>query len=257
MKVWFLVYIQSCTKTFLVVLSACVHLPDNTRRWPNVGLLLGHRLRRWRNIKPALGQHRVFTGLCHSQAPSSSDRSTVKLVNIFWWVNYRSDTGLSGVTNGWKYCGEPAGSKSLTIWGSAFKRSDRIMIYIETYWKSAWKKLGIALNICRFKYLKNYNSLSFNIFQKIKEWHKIAASSTTIHTNVGLMLAHRLRWWANIKPTLKWMVVLIWLEFISWSSQDNLCWTHVNPSPRLFTSLHSSSVHNKKRLWPWRWNIFV
>ena len=35
----------------------------NTRCWYNAGLLLAHRLRRWSNIKPALGQHLVFVGL--------------------------------------------------------------------------------------------------------------------------------------------------------------------------------------------------
>ena len=29
--------------------------PDQTRRWPNAGLMLGLRLRRWPNIKPTLG----------------------------------------------------------------------------------------------------------------------------------------------------------------------------------------------------------
>ena len=28
--------------------------PANTRLWPNAGLMLGHRLRRWPNIEPAL-----------------------------------------------------------------------------------------------------------------------------------------------------------------------------------------------------------
>ena len=37
--------------------------PANTSRWPNVGLMLGQRRRRWANIKPTLGQHLVFEGL--------------------------------------------------------------------------------------------------------------------------------------------------------------------------------------------------
>ena len=36
--------------------------PANTGRWPNVGLMLGHRLRRWPNIDPALGQRLVIAG---------------------------------------------------------------------------------------------------------------------------------------------------------------------------------------------------
>ena len=33
--------------------------PANTRRLPNVGLMLGQRRRRWTNIKPTLGAHRA------------------------------------------------------------------------------------------------------------------------------------------------------------------------------------------------------
>ena len=38
-------------------------LPANTRRLPNAGLMLGHRLRRWPNIKPEFGDRLVFSGL--------------------------------------------------------------------------------------------------------------------------------------------------------------------------------------------------
>ena len=37
-----------------------IAFPANTRRWPNVGLTLDYRLRRWFNISPPLGQI-VFT----------------------------------------------------------------------------------------------------------------------------------------------------------------------------------------------------
>ena len=33
------------------------------RRWPNVGLLLAHRQRRWTSSKPTLGQRILFAGL--------------------------------------------------------------------------------------------------------------------------------------------------------------------------------------------------
>ena len=36
--------------------------PTNARRWPNVGLLLAHRLRRWPNINPTLIQRIMFAG---------------------------------------------------------------------------------------------------------------------------------------------------------------------------------------------------
>ena len=33
------------------------HIPENTGHWPNAGLFLGQRLRRWPNNKPALSGH--------------------------------------------------------------------------------------------------------------------------------------------------------------------------------------------------------
>ena len=36
--------------------------PRNTRRWPKVGLMLAHRLRRWPNNNPTSGQRLVFAG---------------------------------------------------------------------------------------------------------------------------------------------------------------------------------------------------
>ena len=38
-------------------------IPENTRRWPNVGLMLGHGRRRWANIYPTLGQRLVIAGI--------------------------------------------------------------------------------------------------------------------------------------------------------------------------------------------------
>ena len=36
--------------------------PASTRRWANVGLMLGQRCRRWSNIKPTLGKRRLLSG---------------------------------------------------------------------------------------------------------------------------------------------------------------------------------------------------
>ena len=41
-------------------ISGCI--TENTRRWPNAGLILGQRRRRWLSIKSALGQCLVFVG---------------------------------------------------------------------------------------------------------------------------------------------------------------------------------------------------
>ena len=37
--------------------------PANMSRWPNVGLLLGQRRRRWAGSKPTLGQRLMFAEL--------------------------------------------------------------------------------------------------------------------------------------------------------------------------------------------------
>ena len=47
-------------KSGAYVLSPC---PTNTRRWPNVRLLLVQRLRLWTNITPTLGRRFLFTGI--------------------------------------------------------------------------------------------------------------------------------------------------------------------------------------------------
>ena len=39
------------------------NVTENMRRWPNVALLLAHRLRRWPNSKPALDQRIMFAGV--------------------------------------------------------------------------------------------------------------------------------------------------------------------------------------------------
>ena len=39
-----------------------IDYPADMRHWPNAGLMLVHRQRRWPNNKPALGQRRVITG---------------------------------------------------------------------------------------------------------------------------------------------------------------------------------------------------
>ena len=38
-------------------------VPAKTKRWPNAGLMLGQRRRRWPIIDPALGQLIVFAGV--------------------------------------------------------------------------------------------------------------------------------------------------------------------------------------------------
>ena len=46
------------TQRVLRILSTA----ENMGPWPNVGILLAHRLRRWPDSKPALGQILMFVG---------------------------------------------------------------------------------------------------------------------------------------------------------------------------------------------------
>ena len=45
--------------------------PAITGRWPNAGLMLGQRRRRWLSINPALGQRLMFYGLLKQMGPCS------------------------------------------------------------------------------------------------------------------------------------------------------------------------------------------
>ena len=65
----------------------CSEFPANTRRWSNAGLMLAHRLRRWANISPALGQRLVFTG----------NKYTTVLWELF--CSYKDDVTCAGHAN--------------------------------------------------------------------------------------------------------------------------------------------------------------
>ena len=52
----------------------------NTTRCPNVGLMLAHRLRRWSNINPTLGQHIMSSGKRQGHPPSTSCKSRLRRV---------------------------------------------------------------------------------------------------------------------------------------------------------------------------------
>ena len=45
--------------------TRCRPNPANTILSPNAGVMLAHRLRRWVNINPALGERIVFAGKCN------------------------------------------------------------------------------------------------------------------------------------------------------------------------------------------------
>ena len=51
----------------------CLRAYSQQTRWPNVGLMLGHRLRRWPNINPTLGLRLMFSGLYPSPSRDWSD----------------------------------------------------------------------------------------------------------------------------------------------------------------------------------------
>ena len=54
--------------------------PANMRRYPNVGLLLAHRLRRWPNSKPTLGQRLMFGGRYRTR-PCVDDKPPLETSN--------------------------------------------------------------------------------------------------------------------------------------------------------------------------------
>ena len=51
----------------MIVVSRSRAQPSNTRRRPNVGLMLDQRLRRWPNNNTLLGQRLVLAGHCSRQ----------------------------------------------------------------------------------------------------------------------------------------------------------------------------------------------
>ena len=53
-------------RNLLYRFDACLHT-QQTRRRPNAGPMLAHRLRRWPSIKPELVQRLVFAGLRSTQ----------------------------------------------------------------------------------------------------------------------------------------------------------------------------------------------
>ena len=63
--------------------------PTNTRRWPNVGLMLVQRRRRWANMKPTLGRRHVFAG--YPAEPDVFFLSMVLLPRVSYKANYHVD----------------------------------------------------------------------------------------------------------------------------------------------------------------------
>ena len=58
-------------------MTAVYSVPD-TRRWPNVDLLLDHRLRRWPNSKSTLDQNLVFAEMLSESIRASGVRIDVR-----------------------------------------------------------------------------------------------------------------------------------------------------------------------------------
>ena len=74
--------------------------PANTRRWPNVDLMLGQRRRRWANINPTLGQRLVFAGTAVaivSRAEHTPRGKSYIINEAFFWAiiqNYPAQNQL-------------------------------------------------------------------------------------------------------------------------------------------------------------------
>ena len=58
--------VDSIKRNLLFRFGACQHTQQSRRR-PNAGLMLAHRLRRWPSIKPVLVQRLVFAELRSTQ----------------------------------------------------------------------------------------------------------------------------------------------------------------------------------------------
>ena len=56
-------------------------------RWPNVGLMVGHRLRRWPNISPTLGQRLAFVGITFMGSDSVTSYYEHLPAHIIFQVN--------------------------------------------------------------------------------------------------------------------------------------------------------------------------
>ena len=55
----------------------------NMRHWPNVDLLLAHRLRRWPNSKPTLGQRLMFAGVQYKEPLKAFGKSWVFILSRY------------------------------------------------------------------------------------------------------------------------------------------------------------------------------
>ena len=84
---------------FICIYGNMVCIPANMRRWPNVGLPLAHRLRRWLNSKPTLGQRLMFAGIpdtCTGAGKTQTTRATLQqiiiLIHYFLGLTYGHDS---------------------------------------------------------------------------------------------------------------------------------------------------------------------
>ena len=68
-------------RNLLFRFGACLHT-QQTRRRPNAGSMLAHRLRRWPSIKPALVQRLVFAGLRSTQSTQNIRITFVQCVGV-------------------------------------------------------------------------------------------------------------------------------------------------------------------------------
>ena len=76
--------------------------PENARRWPDVGLMLGQRSRRWPNIIPTPGQRLAFPGILNlfnfKWIETNEGEFRAQMVQIFsnhnnnWFLNNRQVT---------------------------------------------------------------------------------------------------------------------------------------------------------------------
>ena len=107
----------------------CWRIPVSTMLWPNVGSMLGHRLRRWPSIEPTLGQCIVFA--------AGWDHTWICTLDLRVMLCWLSD-GLVSHT-----FGDNCDNVSCVI------RTWWCMVYYSGCWKKGGRNLWVCLN-CGF-----------------------------------------------------------------------------------------------------------
>ena len=187
---------------------------SNTRRWPNAGLMLAHRLRRWADNSPVLRYHVVFgatlnVGQRHRQRANINPVLVQSIVHVLY--RQHADKGTMkywlGQNGYWPATALLAqhkidiGSVSAVMAASSKLQAIPDQLLFPTNTKRLY-------NICTTsaERLRRWSSIMqmFCVY-----WVELSPVNMRRWTSTGLMLGQRRRWWASIGPAL---------------SQRRVCW---------------------------------